>query len=238
MDAYLAGLERPGPTAARPRPGIASVASFFVSRVDTEIDKRLDKLGSEERQVAARARPRSPTPGWPTRRYEEVFSGDRWQALEAKGAVPQRPLWASTGVKNPAYSDTMYISRADRARARSTRCRRRRWRRYADHGSSAATPVQQVLRRGRSGACSRSPTPASTSTTSFRVARGRGREEVRRLLGRADRERADRARGRRRRRSCRRRRQPLATARPRGPGHCTVTDRRRGPCLPTRGLDR
>ena len=87
---------------------IRSVASFFVSRVDTEIDKRLDKLGTDE---AARLRGKA---GIANARlayehFERVFSSDRWRALESAGANPQRPLWASTGVKDPAYEDTMYV---------------------------------------------------------------------------------------------------------------------------------
>ena len=86
-----------------------SVASFFVSRVDTEIDKRLDKIGTAEAQAPARARPASPTPGWPTRptrRSSPPTAGRRWPP---QGAKPQRPLWASTGVKDPAYDDTLYV---------------------------------------------------------------------------------------------------------------------------------
>jgi transaldolase len=107
MDAYLAGLEQrlqENPEANLA--GLESVASFFVSRVDTEIDKRLDKLGADEslkgKAGVANAR-------LAYQAYEEVFSSDRWKALEAKGAKPQRPLWASTGVKNPDYDDTMYV---------------------------------------------------------------------------------------------------------------------------------
>ncbi len=107
MDAWLAGLEQArdnGHDLAR----LASVASFFVSRNDTETDKRLDKLGSEEakalRGAAAIANARLAY-----QRYEKVVAGDRWKALEAAGARPQRPLWASTGVKDPAYDDTRYV---------------------------------------------------------------------------------------------------------------------------------
>jgi transaldolase len=84
---------------------IASVSSFFVSRVDTEIDKRLDKLGATElKGKAAVANARLAYEA-----FEEVFETDDWQALAAAGAKPQRPLWASTGVKDPAYPDTMYV---------------------------------------------------------------------------------------------------------------------------------
>ncbi|MGW4474652.1 transaldolase [Nonomuraea sp. NPDC004354] len=104
MDAWLAGLE-----AAQAKgldlAGIESVASFFVSRVDTEIDKRLDKLGRPElKGKAGVANARLAYAA-----FEEVTSSERWQRLRAAGARPQRPLWASTGVKDPNYADTMYV---------------------------------------------------------------------------------------------------------------------------------
>ncbi|NUW41632.1 transaldolase [Nonomuraea rhodomycinica] len=104
MDAWLAGLE-----AAQAKglnlATIESVASFFVSRVDTEIDKRLDQLGKAElKGQAGIANARLAYAA-----FEEVMASERWQRLRAAGARPQRPLWASTGVKNPEYSDTMYV---------------------------------------------------------------------------------------------------------------------------------
>ncbi|MCF6470913.1 transaldolase [Nonomuraea sp. MG754425] len=104
MDAWLAGLE-----AAQAKglnlATIESVASFFVSRVDTEIDKRLDRLGKPElKGKAGVANARLAYAA-----YEEVVNSERWQRLRAAGARPQRPLWASTGVKNPEYSDTLYV---------------------------------------------------------------------------------------------------------------------------------
>jgi transaldolase len=87
---------------------IRSVASFFVSRVDTEIDKRLDKIGTDEAQ-RLRGKAGIANAQLAYQRYEKVFSSDRWKALEALGANSQRPLWASTGVKDPAYDDTMYV---------------------------------------------------------------------------------------------------------------------------------
>ncbi|MEV0587706.1 transaldolase [Nonomuraea sp. NPDC050310] len=104
MDAWLAGLE-----AAQAKglnlAAIESVASFFVSRVDTEIDKRLDGLGKPElKGKAGIANARLAFAA-----FEEVMGSERWQRLAAAGARPQRPLWASTGVKNPEYSDTMYV---------------------------------------------------------------------------------------------------------------------------------
>jgi transaldolase/glucose-6-phosphate isomerase len=102
-EAYIRGLER------RLDEGksvdVRSVASFFVSRVDTEVDKRLEKLGHAELQgVAALANARAAY-----RRFKEVFHGERFARVREAGARVQRPLWASTGVKNPAYPDTMYV---------------------------------------------------------------------------------------------------------------------------------
>ncbi|MCU1678510.1 MAG: transaldolase [Frankiales bacterium] len=107
MNAYLDGLER-AKAAGKDLAGIGSVASFFVSRVDTEIDKRLDKVGTEEAK-ALRGKAAIANARLAYEKYEEIFSSDRWKALEAAGARPQRPLWASTGVKDPAYDDTQYV---------------------------------------------------------------------------------------------------------------------------------
>jgi transaldolase len=107
MEAYLAGLEQAKEN-GKDLSKISSVASFFVSRVDTEIDKRLDKLGSDEAK-ALRGKAAIANARLAYRDYEKVFSTERWKALEAAGAKPQRPLWASTGVKDPAYDDTQYV---------------------------------------------------------------------------------------------------------------------------------
>ncbi len=105
MEAYVAGLELARDN-GHDLSKIHSVASFFVSRVDTEIDKRLDAIGGHDdllgKAGVANAR-------LAYRAYEKFFTGDRWAALEAAGANKQRPLWASTGVKNPDYRDTMYV---------------------------------------------------------------------------------------------------------------------------------
>ncbi|EST22436.1 transaldolase [Streptomyces roseochromogenus] len=108
MAAYLAGLEK-----AKERgldlSLIRSVASFFVSRVDTEIDKRLNALGTDEAK-ALRGKAAVANARLAYQAYEEVFSSERWNALENAGANKQRPLWASTGVKDPAYPDTLYVT--------------------------------------------------------------------------------------------------------------------------------
>jgi transaldolase len=107
MDAYLTGLEQ-AKDKGIDLSTIRSVASFFVSRVDTEVDKRLDKIGTEEAQ-ALRGKAAIANARLAYERYEKVIASDRWKALADAGANVQRPLWASTGVKDPAYDDTMYV---------------------------------------------------------------------------------------------------------------------------------
>jgi len=102
--AYLRGLERLVESGGDPS-RVASVASFFVSRVDTEADKRLDAVGHPElkgKLAIANAK-------LAYQRYQELFAGERWGALAAKGATRQRCLWASTSTKNPEYRDVMYV---------------------------------------------------------------------------------------------------------------------------------
>ncbi|MFD3512336.1 transaldolase [Streptomyces sp. NPDC058657] len=107
MDAYLAGLEK-AKAAGLDLSKIHSVASFFVSRVDTEIDKRLDAQDSDEAR-ALKGKAALANARLAYQAYEEVFAGERWAALDKAQANKQRPLWASTGVKDPAYKDTMYV---------------------------------------------------------------------------------------------------------------------------------
>ncbi len=107
LDAYLAGLEQAG-AAGRDLSGISSVASFFVSRVDTEVDRRLDKIGTPQ-AAALRGQAAIANARLAYKYFEEVLAAPRWQALEAADARPQRPLWASTGVKDPAYDPTRYV---------------------------------------------------------------------------------------------------------------------------------
>jgi transaldolase len=108
MDAYLAGLEK-AKAAGLDIARIRSVASFFVSRVDTEIDKRLEKIGTPEAK-ALKGKAALANARLAYQAYEAVFSSDRWTPLESAGAHRQRPLWASTGVKDPAYPDTLYVT--------------------------------------------------------------------------------------------------------------------------------
>jgi transaldolase len=108
MDAYLTGLEQ-AREAGRDLSQIRSVASFFVSRVDSEVDKQLEALGTDE-ALALRGKAAVANARVAYAAYEEVVASDRWQQLAAAGARPQRPLWASTGVKNPDYPDTLYVA--------------------------------------------------------------------------------------------------------------------------------
>ncbi|GAA2955512.1 MULTISPECIES: transaldolase [Streptomycetaceae] len=107
MDAYLAGLEK-AKAAGLDLSKIHSVASFFVSRVDTEIDKRLDAIGGDAAK-AAKGKSALANARLAYEAYEEVFTGARWAALDKAQANKQRPLWASTGVKDPALKDTLYV---------------------------------------------------------------------------------------------------------------------------------
>jgi transaldolase len=109
MDAYLEGLEK-AKEAGHDLAKIHSVASFFVSRVDTEIDKRLEDIGTDE-ALALRGQAGVANARLAYAAYQQVFvGGERYAKLFAEGARVQRPLWASTGVKNPDYSDTMYVT--------------------------------------------------------------------------------------------------------------------------------
>lgn len=104
MEAYLAGLEQHPGDLSR----ISSVASFFISRVDTEVDRRLEAIGTDT-ALALRGKAAVAQGQVAYQRFRDTFSGPRWKALEARGARVQRPLWASTSTKNPAYPDTAYI---------------------------------------------------------------------------------------------------------------------------------
>jgi transaldolase len=114
IEAYLAGLED-RLKARKPIDGLASVASFFVSRVDSEIDKRLDALIAKapqlekERLQLLKGRAAIANAKLAYRLFTQKFSGPRWEALSKQGARVQRPLWASTSTKNPAYRDVMYV---------------------------------------------------------------------------------------------------------------------------------
>ncbi|HVT22944.1 MAG TPA: transaldolase [Mycobacteriales bacterium] len=107
IDAFLDGLER-ARVAGHDLSGLGSVASFFVSRVDTEVDGRLDKIGSDEAK-ALRGKAAVANARLAYKLFEERLDTDRWRSLRDSGAKPQRPLWASTSTKDPSYDDTMYV---------------------------------------------------------------------------------------------------------------------------------
>jgi transaldolase len=107
LDAFLAGMEQ-AQQARHDLSAMASVASFFVSRVDTEVDARLDKIGTPQ-AAALRGQAAIANARLAYQRFEQTLAGDRWHALAAAGARPQRPLWASTSTKDPAYPDTRYV---------------------------------------------------------------------------------------------------------------------------------
>jgi transaldolase len=104
-EAYIRGLERLVEAGGDPAK-VASVASFFVSRVDTETDRRLDEIGGHDELKGKLAIANAKLA---YQRYKEIFAGDRWAALSSRGATTQRCLWASTSTKNPAYRDVMYV---------------------------------------------------------------------------------------------------------------------------------
>jgi transaldolase len=108
MNAFMVGLEQ-AHEKGLDLSTIASVASFFVSRVDTEVDKRLEGIGTDEAR-ALRGKAAIANARLAYQAFEETFGTERWQVLKDAGARPQRPLWASTGVKDPSYPDTLYVT--------------------------------------------------------------------------------------------------------------------------------
>lgn len=108
MEAYIDGLEEAAKNPSIDLSSIASVASFFISRVDTELDRRLDAVGTPQ-ALALRGKGAVAQGKLAYELFTTMFSGPRWEKLAAKGARVQRPLWASTSTKNPAYPDTLYV---------------------------------------------------------------------------------------------------------------------------------
>ncbi len=104
MEAYISGLESADGDLSR----VSSVASFFISRLDVEIDRRLDAIGTPE-ALELRGRAAVASGQLAYEAYQQTFSGPRWESLASRGARRQRPLWASTSTKNPAYPDTLYV---------------------------------------------------------------------------------------------------------------------------------
>ncbi len=138
-EAYTRGLERLVDSGGDPS-RVASVASFFVSRVDTETDKRLDAIGGHDelkgRLAIANAK-------LAYQRYKKLFSGERWAPLAAKGATSQRCLWASTSTKNPAYRDVMYVEELIGPETVNT-LPEETIRAFQDHGEVALTLEQGI----------------------------------------------------------------------------------------------
>ncbi len=151
--AYLRGLER-RLEAGEPIGDTASVASFFVSRVDTAVDALLPENSTLRGKIAvANAK-------MAYRRFREIFSGERWEQLAAAGARAQRPLWASTGTKNPAYSDVLCVEELVGPDTVNT-MPQATLDAFRDHGRvRPAAVVERVERRQRSSP--RCPKPAST----------------------------------------------------------------------------
>jgi transaldolase len=108
IEAYLTGLERLASDPVADLSVVASVASFFISRVDSEVDRRLETIGTDE-ALALRGKAAVAQGKLAYQLFLEAFSGPRWEALAARGARVQRPLWASTSTKNDAYPDTLYV---------------------------------------------------------------------------------------------------------------------------------
>jgi transaldolase len=139
VEAYLRGLERLVENGGDPAK-VASVASFFVSRVDTEADRRLDEVGAPAELMGKLAIANAKLA---YERYEELFAGERWEALRAKGAGPQRCLWASTSTKNPEYRDVMYVEELIGPETVNT-MPEETIRAFQDHGEVALTLEQDL----------------------------------------------------------------------------------------------
>ena len=191
IDAYVAGLER-RVAAGQPVDAIASVASFFVSRVDAKADALLP-AGSDLRGRVAIANARRAYG-----RYRDRFADERWLALRDAGARPQRPLWASTGTKDPAYSDVLYVEQLIAPDVINT-MPEATLRAFADHGdatrgfgaSTGAETLEPRRGRGRSTsppsprsssarACARSATPTRSCSTASRPSSSEPRRPARR----------------------------------------------------------
>ena len=149
IDAFLDGLER-ARQAGHDLASIASVASFFVSRVDTEVDARLDKIGTAA-AAALRGRAAIANARLAYQHYEQMLASPRWAALAAAGARPQRPLWASTSVKDPAYPDTMYVTKLVAPGVVNT-MPEATLRAVADHGQIPADSIRGHYARRTAGA--------------------------------------------------------------------------------------
>jgi transaldolase len=140
MEAYIRGLERLVENGGDPTK-VHSVASFFVSRVDTETDKRLDAIGGDAARLKGKLGIANAKLAY--QNYLETFSGDRWDALAAKGATRQRCLWASTSTKNPEYRDVLYVEQLIGPQTVNT-MPEETIQAFQDHGKVAETLTQDV----------------------------------------------------------------------------------------------
>jgi len=138
-EAYIRGLERLVEAGGDPGT-VASVASFFVSRVDTETDRRFDEIGGHDELKGKLAIANAKLA---YQRYKEIFAGERWEALSSRGATTQRCLWASTSTKNPAYSDVMYVEELIGPRTVNT-MPEETIEAFQDHGEVAPTLEQRI----------------------------------------------------------------------------------------------
>jgi len=142
MDAYIRGLQKLAVTDPTKVQDVASVASFFISRVDSEIDRRLDVLGSDDAlQLRGKAAIAQAKVAY--QMFENTFSGDAWKTLAKQGAQVQRPLWASTSTKNPLYRDTMYVDELIGAHSVNT-LPDATMDAFADHGIVAETITRDI----------------------------------------------------------------------------------------------
>jgi transaldolase len=140
MEAYIRGVERLVESGGDPAT-VHSVASFFVSRVDTEADRRLEEIGGDATQLKGKLAVANAKLAY--QNYLQVFSGPRWEALEAKGAHKQRCLWASTSTKNPEYSDVLYVDELIGPETVNT-MPEETIRAFQDHGRVAQTLTEDV----------------------------------------------------------------------------------------------
>jgi transaldolase len=140
MEAYIRGVERLVENGGDPTT-VHSVASFFVSRVDTETDKRLEAIGGEASRLAGRLGVANAKLAY--QNYRDTFSGPRWEALAQKGATKQRCLWASTSTKNPAYRDVLYVEELIGPETVNT-MPEETIRAFQDHGNVALTLTKDV----------------------------------------------------------------------------------------------
>ena len=141
VEAYIRGIERLVESGGDPSP-VASVASFFVSRVDTEADKRLEAIGTDE-ALALRGKLAVANAKLAYQAWKELFSGERWEALARRGATKQRCLWASTSTKNPEYRDVLYVEELIGPKTVNT-MPLETIRAFQDHGEVADTLEQDV----------------------------------------------------------------------------------------------